>query len=440
MEEQYYIDRHKLREIWLEHPEWSKRKLAESVGRSKSWVKKWLHRIRSTTLENQEVLKGKSRARKCQSAKIAQKVVERILDLRDQPPENLKRTPGPLAILYYLKQDETLKSCRAVLPHSTRTVWEILDGHHRILHRNSREHDPEERPAPGVEWGMDFKDVTSVPAEPLGKQKHVVEILNFVDHGSSEVVASVPRDDYTAETALCEIAGVLQEQGCPDRIRLDRDPRWVGSWTATDFPAPVLRFLMCLGIDPRVCPPQRPDKNPFVERCHRNFKYECERIEQPKNLSETTEVNQRYVHFYNYERPNQAITCGNLPPRVKFPQVPQLLPVPEIVDPDHWLSTLTGKTYKRRLNYQGCFQLGNQSYYVQQKLRGAYVIVWVDGMKRELSVFTKHQFVKKVPIKGLQNRRMKFPEFLEYMSHEAVSAYRRALQRSPQRWGGSRCE
>lgn len=436
MEEQYYVDRSQLRELWLEHPEWSKRKLAERIGRSKSWVKKWLHRIRSATLEDQEILNGQSRARKHPSAKIAQEVVERILDLRDQPPENLKRTPGPLTILHYLKQDETLK---LALPRSTRTVWEILDRHHRILHRHSREHDPEERPAPGVEWGMDFKDVTSVPADPLGKQKHVVEILNFVDHGSSEVVASVPRDDYSAETALCAIAGVLQEHGCPDRIRLDRDTRWVGSWTATDFPAPVLRFFMCLGIDPRVCPPQRPDKNPFVERYHRNFKYECERIEQPKNLSETVEVNQRYVRFYNYERPNQAITCGNLPPRVKFPQAPDLLPPPDLVDPDRWLSTLTGKTYKRRLNHQGCFRLGNQTYYVQQKLRGAYVIVWVDGTMRELSVFTKQQFVKKLPIKGLQNRKMQFPEFLEYMSREAVSAYRHALQRNPHRWGGSRC-
>jgi hypothetical protein len=35
---------------------------------------------------------------------------------------------------------------------------------------------------PGVEWGMDFHDVSTVPADPGGKQQHVVEILNFVDH------------------------------------------------------------------------------------------------------------------------------------------------------------------------------------------------------------------------------------------------------------------
>jgi len=53
MEEQWVVDRCKLREVWLEHPEWNRRLLAEAVGYSKSWVKKWLHRIRSTTPEEE---------------------------------------------------------------------------------------------------------------------------------------------------------------------------------------------------------------------------------------------------------------------------------------------------------------------------------------------------------------------------------------------------
>ena len=259
MEEQWVVDRCKLREVWLEHPEWSKGELAQAVGRSKSWVKKWLKRIRGSTLEDREVLKGHSCARKRPPAQVAAEVVNRILDLRDHPPQKLGRTPGPLTILYYLKQDKSLVQAGLLLPRSTRTIWIILDRYHRIPRPRPREHEAEERPEPGVEWGMDFHDVGSVPADPEGKHQHVVEILNVVDHGSSAVVASEPAKDYTAETALRAVAGVLVEQGCPDRIRLDRDPRWVGSWTAKDFPSPLLRFLQCLGIDPQVCPPQRPE-------------------------------------------------------------------------------------------------------------------------------------------------------------------------------------
>jgi hypothetical protein len=240
------------------------------------------------------------------------------------------------------------------------------------------------------------------------------------------VVAAEPHNDYTAETALRTLARVLVEQGCPDRIRLDRDPRCErskGSWTAKDFPAPMLRFLQCVGITPRVCPPQRPDntipvpfrENPFVERYHRNFKYECQLLEQPSDLTSTLELNQHYVHFYNFERPNQAITCANQPPRVKFHQTLKLSLVLSTIDLDRWVLTLTGKTYKRKLGRNGCFQLGNQTYCVQKKLHGHGVIVWVDGQRRELAIFGNQALIKKLPINGLQNQLMNFPEYLELM-------------------------
>ena len=430
MEEEWIVNRSKLREVWLDHPEWSRQKMADEIGHSKSWVKKWIQRIRSAPLEDREILNGQSRARKRPPPRFPSELVEKILDIRDHPPGQLKRTPGPLTILYYLNQDQALKDTREKIPRSTSTVWKILDCHHRIYHPLLGIAEPEERPEPGVEWGMDFHDVSTVLPKSEGKQQHVVEILNLVDHGSSAVVASKPASDYNAETALRTVADTLLELGCPDRIRLDRDPRWVGSWTAKDFPAPMLRFLQCLGIEPRVCPPRRPDKNPFVERYHRNFKYECQLVEKPTDLSSTLEVNQRYVHFYNCERPNQAITCGNQPPHVKFPERPDLTTVPEMIDPDRWLAAQTGKTYKRKLDAKGCFQLGNRTYYVQQSRRGQVVVIWVDGQKRTLNVYKDQVVIKTLAIKGLQNCTMKFRGYLELMCKEAVSAWRKAQHRA----------
>ena len=430
MEEEWIVKRCKLREVWLEHPEWSHKKMADEVGCSKSWVKKWLRRTRSAPLEDQQVLHGQSRVRKRLPPCFSPEVVNKVLEIRDHPPSMLGRTPGPFAILYYLSQDQALKDAGAKLPRSTRTVWKILTQHQRIHHLLPSIAEPEERPEPGVEWGVDFHDVSTVPADPEGKQQHVVEILNLVDHGSSAVVASEPAPDYNAETALRQVANVLLEQGCPDRIRLDRDTRWVGSWTAKDFPSPMLRFLQCVGIEPRICPPQRPDKNPFVERYHRNFKYECQLIETPADLLSTVEVNHRYVRFYNFERPNQAITCGNQPPRVKFPESPGLPPVPHTVDPDRWLLTQSGKAYKRKLDSKGCFQLGNQTYYVQQNRRGQVVVIWVDGKKRTLNIFADKVLIKSLPIKGLQNRLMNFQEYLDLMCKEAISVWRRTLRRT----------
>lgn len=46
------------------------------------------------------------------------------------------------------------------------------------------------------------KDATSVPADPEGKQQHVVEVLNFVDAGTSILLSAQPHADFHAETAL----------------------------------------------------------------------------------------------------------------------------------------------------------------------------------------------------------------------------------------------
>jgi hypothetical protein len=115
-------------------------------------------------------------------------------------------------------------------------------------------------------WQIDFKDASTVPADPYGKQQHVVEILNVVDMGTSIVVAAHVHANFHAQTALEAMAEVLEHHGKPDSITLDRDTRWVGSASGRDFPSAFLRFLLCLGIHPNVCPPHRPDLNAFVER------------------------------------------------------------------------------------------------------------------------------------------------------------------------------
>lgn len=195
MEEQWIVDRGKLREVWLDHPEWSKKQLAEAIGRSKAWVKKWLKRIRRCPREEQEVRSGESRARKRPPPVWPENVVNQILEIGDHPPEKLGRIPGPVTILYYLHNDPSFRQAGIPRPRSTRTIWKILDHPHRILRPAPPQLEPEERPEPGVEWGMDFQDVSCVPAAPEGKQQHVVEILNIVDHGSSAVVASEPGSD-----------------------------------------------------------------------------------------------------------------------------------------------------------------------------------------------------------------------------------------------------
>ena len=52
MEEQWYADRCRLRELLRAHPDWSKSQLAAQLGRSHSWVKKWCRRLQAAAPED----------------------------------------------------------------------------------------------------------------------------------------------------------------------------------------------------------------------------------------------------------------------------------------------------------------------------------------------------------------------------------------------------
>src|SRR5215470_2992995 len=115
---------------WLaqQHPEWTHQDLADALDMSCSWVNKWLRRLRQADPADVMVLHSRSRARHTPPASIASQpaVVQRILEIRLEPPENLQRVPGPEAILYYLRRDPTLKHACVRLPRSQTTIWKIL--------------------------------------------------------------------------------------------------------------------------------------------------------------------------------------------------------------------------------------------------------------------------------------------------------------------------
>jgi Integrase core domain len=128
---------------------------------------------------------------------------------------------------------------------------------------------------------FDLKDGSHVPAAPDGKRQHVVEIANFVDAGTSIWLHQQVGADFDAETLLEVVAQFFREQGLPAMLTFDNDPRFVGSPSGRDFPSALVRFLLCVGVEPNVIPPHRPDKNPYVERFHRTLSQECLQVHRP---------------------------------------------------------------------------------------------------------------------------------------------------------------
>ena len=170
---------------------------------------------------------------------------------------------------------------------------------------------------------MDFKDASSVPADPEGKKQHTVEVLNFVDAGTSVLLSAQVQDDFRAHTSLEAVIAFLREHGCPRRLSFDHDPRWVGGPGGWDFPSALLRFLMAVGVEARICPVHQPQRNGFVERYHRSYKEECLQVHQPQNLEEVRRVTEAYQYHYNFQRPHQGRWClGKTPMRTFLDAMP----------------------------------------------------------------------------------------------------------------------
>ncbi len=419
MEAEHVAARGELRSLLQTHPEWSHRQLAETIGYSKAWVKKWRKRLQAADPMDDSVLWGQSRARHQLPPCIAPPVVQRILTLREELPEHLGRIPGPKALLYYLHQADDLKAQGYHLPTSTSTIWRILDEHHCIARPIPIDHTPLERPEPLTHWQMDFKDVTTATQGTTSKKQHQIETLNFVDCGTSILVEALVREDFTMETALLSIAQALLFNGLPDYLTCDRDPRFVGSDASRDFPSPLLRFLYCLGITPVVCPPHRPDLNPFVERYHRSYNAECLQRYRPATLEQARQVTADYQTHYNHTRPHQGPSCGNRPPFEAFPQLPRRPALPDRVDPDAWLQAYHRRTFARQVQANGSLVIDDYKYYVGKAWRGQRVIAQVDAHAQEWVVYSHQEVLNRLPIKGLIREELSFENYLTLMCGEA---------------------
>src|SRR5438067_1991292 len=399
MEVVYDAARANLRRLMQLHPEWTQQQYATAVGMSVGWVKKWKQRLAQAEPADEQVLHSRSRARKHPPERISQAVADRIVEMRDEPPEGLRRTPGPKAILYYLPRDEQLQGER--LPRSSRTIYGILKRAGRIAGRPPQLHEPVERPAPMSHWQLDFKDASTVPADPLGKRQHVVEVLNTVDEGTSVLVEAQVGADFHAETTLAAVAELFERHGLPETIRIDREVRFVSSPAGSDFPSALVRFSQCLGVGVRVCDPRHPEQNAFVERSHRSYQEECLAVQRPATLQEVREATAQFVQHSNSQRPHQGHSLGNRPPRVAFPTLPQLPRVPDVGDPDRWLQVSDGLHLVRLVRRDGSVRVDLKSYSVGRAWAGQHVALHLSAAKGAWLVVWGQQVIKPLPLKGL---------------------------------------
>jgi transposase InsO family protein len=427
MEARWIEQRARIRYHLRVNPDWTIRQTADAVGCSTSTVSVWKQRFAQADPFDVNVLLSRSRARHHPPPSLDQEVISRVLELRLAPPDGLQRVPGPKALLYYLHRDASLLASGKRLPRSTRTVWRLLRKHGMILDPRSFPTRPWDLPDPLQDVQMDLKDASTVAPDPEGKKQHTVEVLNFVDTATSILLDAQVHADFHAQTAFEGVVTFLRKYGLPDRLTFDRDPRWVGSASARDFPSALSRFLLCVGVQPTICPPRHPELNGFVQRYHRSYKYECLRVQRPSTLEEVRAVTEQYAHHDNFQRPHQGRSCQNRPPRVVFPVLPQRPCLPAMVDPDAWLTAFDGQVYLRKVKTNGQVMVDSAPYYVKSALAGQVVTLVVNAAERVFDVLLGQDRIKQLPLKGLVGVQMRLDASIDLMKEQARSEERTRL-------------
>jgi hypothetical protein len=413
-----------LRQLHREHPTWSLRHLARETEHCLNWVKKWLARFKLAAPDDERVLWGLPTTPKTPPPPPDPLLLNRIEAMRETPPGDLKRTPGPKTLLYYLARDPLLLEKGITPPRSTSTVWRYLWRLGFLARPGLKKRQPLERAEPGTAMATDFKDSSCLTIDPDGKRQHLVETMNFIDEGTSYWWDAVVRTDFNAETVIETLFEVFGRTGLPRSLRFDRDPRFVGAAQGRDFPSAMVRFLHVLGVQPLISPPRRPDKNPFVERLNKSYGRECLAVHNPDSPGRVKEVTEQYRHHYNTQRPHQGKSCHNQPPAVAFPEFGPTKSLPLMVDPDSWLLAVNGEHFTRKVGSTGAISLDKYDYFVGREHAGKYVVVKVEAKSKELAIYHKERLVKRLAIRGLYRQAMTIVEYRQALM-EAARAERR---------------
>jgi hypothetical protein len=256
-------------------------------------------------------LRSRSRARHTPPASIASQpaVVQRILEIRTDPPENAARVslgqkPSCSICIAILGSHTPTCACHALRPR----VFKILRQLGCIEEDRRRKPRPLESRQPGEEIQFDLKDASHVPADPEGKRKPGRgdgQGASRLSPPSGCIDRSEPSSMLKRGTEV--VAQFLREHGLPAMLTFDNDPRLVGSESRPRFPLRAGALPLVCGGDAQCHPAAStrflpPTLNDFIARVPQ----ECLQVHLPRTHEQVQEATEAYLSHYNGERPRPS--------------------------------------------------------------------------------------------------------------------------------------
>jgi len=176
---------------------------------------------------------------------------------------------------------------QAIYPRPRATIWQSISKDTTNLAKDV------EITRPNQVWSADITYIRL--------SKGYLYAVAIVDNYSRKVLSlklSNTLDAYFCIEAAQEAVG--GKYGYPEMIHTDRGSQFVSEGFRRVF-------VRQDGTSSRFSYARRAQENPYVERFFRSYKYECLMLYELKTPQEVKEVSQKWVRYYNKERPHQAL-------------------------------------------------------------------------------------------------------------------------------------
>jgi len=378
----------------------SLRQIAQQVGLSWSWARKWWRRYRKAGKAG--LTSGPPTSRGPLS-RFAPRVRYVALRLRREHPGW-----GPGVVLEAMRDRPSLGGYALPSAPSLWRYYQRFGG--RILRPKVRRRVPgQPKPSAPQEvhqrWQLDLQQ--KIPTHPQR-----ITVLNIRDEvGRATVGSFVHPAGAGGRLSLEEIRTDLRQTfprwGFPDALQTDHDTVVVGHPHQL-FPSPFTLWLVGLGIEHHLITPGRPRENGTVERFHRTWDGLVLSPDVQGTPSFWQARSTKMVTWANERLPSRAKGCHGQPPLKAHPELrhprrsyhpSRELALFDLKRVDAYLSQWT---WPRLVGKTGQVYLSDRAYAVGRAYRGQTIEVTYDPHDRHFVFRTlEGHLLRRTPAKGL---------------------------------------
>lgn len=366
------------------------------LGRARSWLARWLRRYRE---EGWGGLRSRSRTPKRQSRRTPERVVSRVVEIREtleQSRTRRARFAGIGAEVVHLE----LRHQRVRPLPSLSTIERILRRHGYPKRRpRRRKGGGEPYPAPRARFPGDLQQTDLVGPRHLRGPKGVtrfysVHTLAVVGRG----VATTQGRHKTAEL-LCEhFVHAWRWLGLPRISQIDNEMAATGGARYPHGFSLVMRLHLLLGAHLLFIPPGEPGRNAHVESFNdlwqeRVLRHPC------ADLSALRRTNQAFLRYYHFDKPHRALRVADAGTRypgqwlgchqAHFRAVPPTFSLAAYQDQRGRLQLPLARgrvSFIRRVDTQGTIEINGKPYSLGRRLIGRYITATIFTHRRVLVV------------------------------------------------------